>query len=67
MHSASFLLAAALLTTSAALPSIGPIGNLTITNAVIAPDGISRSVILAGGSFPGPVISAQPVCTFTMA
>ncbi|KAJ7181074.1 laccase [Mycena filopes] len=37
--------------------TIGPIANLPIVNKVIAPDGFSRSTVLAGGTFPGPLIS----------
>ncbi|TFK71721.1 laccase lcc5 [Pluteus cervinus] len=36
--------------------AIGPIANLPITNRVIAPDGFNRSTVLAGGTFPGPLI-----------
>jgi iron transport multicopper oxidase len=40
---------------------LGPSTTLSITNQNIAPDGFVRSAILAGGSFPGPLITAQPV------
>ncbi|KAJ6582130.1 laccase 3 precursor [Mycena capillaripes] len=36
--------------------SIGPNANLPIVNRQIAPDGFSRSTVLAGGTFPGPLI-----------
>ncbi|KAK7024867.1 laccase [Favolaschia claudopus] len=36
--------------------SVGPIANLDIVNKRIAPDGFSRSTVLAGGTFPGPLI-----------
>ncbi|KAJ7314461.1 yellow laccase [Mycena albidolilacea] len=36
--------------------SIGPIANLPIVNKRIAPDGFTRSTVLAGGTFPGPLI-----------
>ncbi|KAG2153310.1 laccase [Suillus clintonianus] len=39
--------------------TLGPETDLIISNKVIAPDGFARSAILAGGTFPGPVISAQ--------
>ncbi|KAF8217120.1 laccase [Mycena galopus ATCC 62051] len=35
---------------------IGPIANLPIVNKIIAPDGFPRSTVLAGGTFPGPLI-----------
>ncbi|KAJ6582164.1 laccase 2 precursor [Mycena capillaripes] len=38
-------------------PSIIPLGkSLTPLNRQIAPDGFSRSTVLAGGTFPGPLI-----------
>ncbi|KAI0062714.1 laccase [Artomyces pyxidatus] len=42
---------------SGALAGIGPITNLPIVNSVIAPDGYSRDAVLAGGIFPGPLIT----------
>ncbi|KAG6907013.1 hypothetical protein DXG01_010916 [Tephrocybe rancida] len=36
--------------------TIGPVGDLVISNQGIAPDGYLRSATLAGGTFPGPVI-----------
>ncbi|KAI0043602.1 multicopper oxidase [Auriscalpium vulgare] len=42
-----------------ALAAIGPVADLPIVNKVIAPDGFSRSAVLAGGTFPGPVITAR--------
>ncbi|KAI0062732.1 laccase [Artomyces pyxidatus] len=42
---------------SGVFAAIGPIANLPIVNAVIAPDGFSRNSVLAAGTFPGPLIS----------
>ncbi|KAI0045345.1 multicopper oxidase [Auriscalpium vulgare] len=42
-----------------ALAAIGPVADLPIVNKVIAPDGFSRSAVLAGGTFPGPLITAR--------
>ncbi|KAF9259962.1 laccase [Marasmius fiardii PR-910] len=39
--------------------TIGPVTDLPIVNAQISPDGFSRSAVLAGGTFPGPVIVGQ--------
>ncbi|KAG6909504.1 hypothetical protein DXG01_017061 [Tephrocybe rancida] len=39
--------------------AIGPISDLVISNKVISPDGFSRSAVLAGGTFPGPVITGH--------
>ncbi|KAF9459184.1 laccase 3 precursor [Collybia nuda] len=36
--------------------AIGPVANLKIVNKVISPDGFNRSAVLAGGTFPGPLI-----------
>ncbi|KAJ7223866.1 yellow laccase [Mycena haematopus] len=39
--------------------AIGPSGELVIANKHIAPDGFTRSAVLAGGTFPGPLIQAN--------
>ncbi|KZP13896.1 multicopper oxidase [Athelia psychrophila] len=39
--------------------AIGPITDLAITNADIAPDGFTRSTVLAGGTFPGALITGN--------
>nr|AID59411.1 laccase 3 precursor [Cerrena sp. HYB07] len=39
--------------------AIGPVTDLEITNADISPDGFSRAAVLAGGSFPGPLITGN--------
>ncbi|KAF8125556.1 yellow laccase [Mycena galopus ATCC 62051] len=39
--------------------AIGPIGGLEIANRHISPDGFTRSAVLAGGTFPGPLIKAN--------
>jgi hypothetical protein len=39
--------------------AIGPTANLPIANKIISPDGFKRSSVLAGGTFPGPVITAK--------
>ncbi|GLB43342.1 putative multicopper oxidase family protein [Lyophyllum shimeji] len=36
--------------------AIGPDSTLVISNKVISPDGFPRAAVLAGGTFPGPVI-----------
>ncbi|KAI0078079.1 laccase [Panus rudis PR-1116 ss-1] len=38
---------------------IGPVADLPIVNANIAPDGFNRSTVLAGGTFPGPTIKGN--------
>nr|AMJ39540.1 laccase 3 [Coriolopsis trogii] len=39
--------------------AIGPKTDLHIVNKVIAPDGYPRDTILAGGTFPGPLITGK--------
>ncbi|KAJ7024843.1 laccase [Mycena alexandri] len=46
--------------------TIGPVGNLPIVNKQIAPDGFSRSTVLAGGTFPGPLITANKGDKFSL-
>ncbi|KAJ6511592.1 yellow laccase [Mycena vitilis] len=41
------------------LASIGPTADLTLVNAVVAPDGFSRSAVTANGVVLGPVIVAN--------
>ncbi|KAG7096238.1 hypothetical protein E1B28_003687 [Marasmius oreades] len=40
-------------------PIISPLTNLPIVNAQVSPDGFARSAVLAGGTFPGPVIAGR--------
>ncbi|KAF7364246.1 Laccase I [Mycena sanguinolenta] len=61
--SAAFIFLSTLTTTYAA---IGPSGVLPIVNAHIAPDGFQRSSVLAGGTFPGPLIQANKGDTFSI-
>ncbi|KIM76765.1 laccase [Piloderma croceum F 1598] len=44
---------------SIAFAAIGPITNLSIDNAVVAPDGFPRLAVLADGQFPGPLIKGN--------
>ncbi|KAJ7625705.1 laccase [Roridomyces roridus] len=57
---------ALLSTTSLAATVLGPVANLPIVNKVIAPDGYKRSAVLAGGQFPGPLISANKGAHFLL-
>ncbi|TFK64355.1 hypothetical protein BDN72DRAFT_872083 [Pluteus cervinus] len=57
MFSAVQLLFALLLPLANA--AIGPVGDLPITNVEIAPDGVSRPAVVAGGSFPGLLIQGN--------
>ncbi|KAF9049324.1 laccase [Hymenopellis radicata] len=39
--------------------AIGPTGDLNISNVNLAPDGVPRMTVLAGGTFPGPLITGK--------
>ncbi|KAJ7241454.1 laccase 2 precursor [Mycena rebaudengoi] len=56
MLTATFLILSALSGTYAAL---GPSGTLNVANKVISPDGFVRPAVLAGGTFPGPLIKGK--------
>ncbi|EGN98800.1 laccase [Serpula lacrymans var. lacrymans S7.3] len=45
---------------------LGAKSNLVIANKVIAPDGFNRSTVLAGGTFPGPIIKATKGASFSI-
>ncbi|KAI6001779.1 laccase [Pisolithus albus] len=42
---------------------LGPVSTVEVVNKVIAPDGFPRSTVLAGGTFPGPLIQARKKLT----
>ena len=44
-----------------AYASIGPVADLTISNADVAPDGFTRAAIVMNGVFPGPLITGNMV------
>ena len=46
-----------------AFAAIGPVTDLTISNANISPDGFTRAAVLAGGTFPGSLITGTKVCS----
>lgn len=48
-----------------AFAAVGPVTDLPITNANISPDGFTRAAVLAGGTFPGPLVSGNKVSLFT--
>ena len=43
--------------------AIGPIADLTISDADISPDGYSRAAVVMNGQFPGPLITGNKVCS----
>ncbi|KAG6872384.1 hypothetical protein C0995_010136 [Termitomyces sp. Mi166 len=59
MRSPRCLIASAVLTPTALAVIIGPVADLHISNANIAPDGFMRSGVLAEGTFPGPLITGD--------
>ncbi|KAI0312273.1 multicopper redoxase [Amylostereum chailletii] len=56
MFGPSLILLLVSLTPPITAVTVGPTVDLSVGNADIAPDGLSRSSVLAGGTFPGPVI-----------
>ncbi|KZV66389.1 multicopper oxidase [Peniophora sp. CONT] len=65
MSSWSLLTVFSLLATSA-FAGIGPTATLNIANDDIAPDGLSRSSVLANGVFPAPLITANKGDAFSL-
>ncbi|KAG5722008.1 Laccase-1 [Termitomyces sp. T112] len=61
-----FLVVTAVLTPAALAIIIGPVADLHIVNADIAPDGFTRSGVLAEGTFPGPLITGTKGNTFRL-
>ncbi|THU97492.1 laccase precursor [Dendrothele bispora CBS 962.96] len=53
------LLTALILGVTQASAAVGPEADLVIVNSDIAPDGFTRSAVLANGVFPGPLITGQ--------
>ena len=41
--------------------SIGPVTDLTISNADVSPDGFTRAAVVMNGVFPGPLIVGNKV------
>lgn len=56
MQLAASVLALSIFFEAALAACIGPIADIPIVNKRIAPDGFSRSTVLADGTFPGPLI-----------
>lgn len=52
-------------TSTGVLAAIGPVADLRIVNKNIAPDGFTRPAVLAGGTFPGPLIKGKKVRLLT--
>ncbi|VDC04696.1 unnamed protein product [Peniophora sp. CBMAI 1063] len=66
MSSSWSLLTLFSLVATGAFAAIGPTAQLTITNANIAPDGLSRSSVLANGVFPAPLITGNKGDAFSL-
>ncbi|KAF7289715.1 Laccase 1 [Mycena indigotica] len=49
-----------------AFGSVGPVADITLVNALVAPDGFTRSAVTAGGTIPGPLIKANVGDTFQL-
>ncbi|KAJ7895124.1 hypothetical protein B0H13DRAFT_1624522 [Mycena leptocephala] len=39
--------------------TVGPVGEIVITNATVTLDGATRAAVLAGDSFPGPLVKGN--------
>ncbi|KAI0730508.1 laccase C [Earliella scabrosa] len=53
----SLLVVAAL--ASGSLAAIGPVADLALVNGKVTPDGFTRDAVLAGNTFPGPLITGN--------
>ncbi|KAF7351482.1 Laccase A [Mycena sanguinolenta] len=51
---------------STSFASIGPSGDLTLTNGDVAPDGFTRQAVLVNGQVPGPLITANKGDEFSL-
>lgn len=51
----------AVLFAASAFAAIGPVADLVISNADVAPDGFSRAAIVVNGAFPSPLITGNMV------
>nr|AYO51536.1 laccase [Lignosus rhinocerotis] len=50
--------------TNLVFSAIGPVADLTISNAEISPDGFSRAAVVMNDQFPGPLISGNKSANF---
>ena len=46
---------------AAAYAAIGPVADLTISNAQVSPDGFLRDAVVTNGLMPGPLITGNKV------
>lgn len=60
-HMLSAILVAVTLSSSQTLAAIGPVTDLNIFNAFVAPDGFSRDAVTAEGGPIGPLIIGNKV------
>ena len=51
----------AILFAASTYAAIGPVTDLTISNADVAPDGFKRAAVVVNGKFPGPLIAGHKV------
>ncbi|CAL1710152.1 unnamed protein product [Somion occarium] len=59
LHTLSFSALTLLGFIAEAYAAIGPVADLHIVNKNLAPDGFTRPTVLAGGTFPGPLIKGN--------
>ncbi|KAI0030501.1 yellow laccase [Vararia minispora EC-137] len=46
--------------------SIGPVGQIVVSNVNLAPDGFHRPTVVANGQFPGPLVAAFKGAKFSL-
>ena len=61
LQSSIVLLALCFSSADFVVAAIGPVADLTISNADISPDGFTRAAIVMNDQFPGPLISGSKV------
>ncbi|KAH8085461.1 laccase 2 [Cristinia sonorae] len=59
LHFLTYLLATSILYFRTVNAAVGPITALQIVNKNISPDGFTRPAVLAGGTFPGPLLRGR--------
>ena len=60
LHSAAVALSFAFARLAAGI-TVGPVGDMVITNGDVTPDGFTRAAVLVNGTVPGPVVVGNKV------
>jgi iron transport multicopper oxidase len=59
-----FAFLTAVILSDGAFAAIGPVADLTISNANVSPDGFSRSATVVNGQIDGPLITGKKVKSY---